>query len=135
MNYDRVAQTAKRLIAKNGRTIQLYKLDGTSADADKPWRAAAGAPKKTSVVTAKAVFAIGNTSIPTESRGLAFDWVDHELLKVSRRVCLIAAQGVPILDDYKVMIDGNSKKEWSIIWGQCLQPGDKRLLYCFGFKE
>ena len=135
MNYEKIALTAKRLINKNGRSIQLYKLDGSSADPTKPWRGAVGAPKKIAPVSVKAVFAIGNTSIPTESRGLAFDWVDHELLKVSRHVCLVAAEGVPILDDYKPMIEVNSTKEWNVIWGQCLQPGDKRLLYCFGFKE
>ena len=109
MNYEKIALTAKRLINKNGRSIQLYKLDGSSADQTKPWRGAAGAPKKIAPVSVKAVFAIGNTSIPTESRGLAFDWVDHELLKVSRHVCLVAAEGVPILDDYNLMIEVNSK--------------------------
>lgn len=133
MNYVRLALLAKRLIDANGRDISLFKLDATAANALKPWRGP-GVQTTSDQVTTRAVFAIGNTSIPTESRGLAFDWVDKELLKVTRHVCLVAASGLPDLTEYKVINDGDAKN-WNILWGQCLQPGTERLLYVFGIKE
>lgn len=132
MNYFRLAQTTKRLIYKNGRDITLSKLDAAVADVDKPWRGAAEHQLIDTIPT-KAVFAIGNTSIPTESRGLAFDWVDEDLLRTTRHVILVAALDLPNLEDYKMMTDAG--KQWAILWGQCLQPGDTRILYVFGLKE
>lgn len=135
MDYNRAAANAQRLIRKNGRSVTLSMLSGVAADPAKPWRGA-GVPTDTDPITESAVFAIGNTSIPTESRGLAFDWVDSELLKTTRHVCLVPALGLPILDNYKIIIDHeNNNGRWSIIWGQCLQPGGVRILYCFGLKE
>lgn len=133
MDYNRIAATCKRLIDKNGRSINLFKLSADNADPLKPWRGA-GVQTLIEPVSTKAVFAIGNTAIPTESRGLAFDWVDNDLLRITRHVCLVSAIGLPALEDYKIAKDGNAKN-WDIIWGQCLQPGDTRLLYCFGLKE
>lgn len=133
MNYAKIVLLAKRLIDANGRDISLHKLSATAADPLKPWRGP-GVQTQTDTINAKAVFAIGNTSIPTESRGLAFDWVDMDLLKVTRHVCLVAASGLPDLTDYKIINDG-SAKNWNILWGQCLQPGTDRLLYVFGIKE
>lgn len=135
MDYLNAAKNAQRLIRQNGRQLKLYKLDGAAADPAKPWRGA-GTPTDTSEVIEFGVFAIGNTSIPTESRGLAFDWVDNELLKVTRHVCLLPALDLPILDDYKTILDvDNANARWNIIWGQCLQPGSERILYCFGLKQ
>lgn len=133
MNYAKLALTAKRLIDASGRDIKLFKLDATAANALKPWRGP-GVQTPTDEVDTRAVFAIGNTSIPTKSRGLAFDWVDQDLLKVTRHVCIVAAEGLPDLTDYKIIQDG-SLKNWNILWGQCLQPGVERLLYVFGIKE
>lgn len=134
MDYNKLALTSKRLIDKNGRNITLTKLGAGIADPDKPWRGTQVVTETDPVIT-KGVFAIGNTSIPTESRGLAFDWVDSELLKVTRHVCIVAAEGLPVLDEYKVMHEEGQTKPWNIIWGQCLQPGTKRILYVFGLKE
>lgn len=132
MDYNKLAATTKRLIDAKGRTVQFYKLDSTPVDPLRPW-VGAGTHTPTDVVITKAVFAIGNTSIPTESRGLAFDWVDKDLLRVTRHVVLVPALGLPSLQDYKLVTDLG--KNWGIIWGQLLQPGDVPLMYCFGLKE
>lgn len=134
MNYDRVAATANRLIAANGRPITLYKIDSVVADPSKPWRGAKEQIPQSPVVTIGA-FVIGNTSIPTESRGLAFDWVDQELLKQTRHVCIVPAIGLPPLEEYRLLKDGDQQGYQSLLWGQCLQPGRVRLLYVFGVKE
>lgn len=135
MDFKKAAANAQRLIRKNGRSITLYKLSGGPADATKPWRGA-GTPTDIAPVKEFGVFAIGNTSIPTESRGLAYDWVDSELLKTARHVCLVPALGLPIMDDYKIIIDHtNNNGRWNIIWGQCLQPATDRIMYVFGLKE
>jgi len=134
MDYAKLAKTSKRLIDKNGRAVFMYKLSGTVADATKPWRGA-GQPTLIAEVSTMAVFAIGNTAIPTESRGMAFDWVDQDLLRVTRHVVMTSAIGLPVLEDYKMLREAGTTKNWNIIWGQCLQPGTERLLYVFGLKE
>lgn len=135
MDFLRAAKNAQRLIRKNGRRVTLYKFDGGPADPGKPWRGA-GVPTDIEPVTDSAVFAIGNTAIPTESRGLAFDWVDNELLKTTRHVFLFPALDLPPLEEYKTMIDiDNGNTRWNIIWGQCLQPADQRIMYVFGLQQ
>lgn len=135
MDYAKIQKNVSVKIQKYGRKLQLYKLSDAVSDPLKPWRGT-GAPTDTSRVDTYGAFVIGNTSIPTESRGLAFDWVDEELLKISRHVCLVPAYQLPILDDYKTIVDPvNENGRWNIIWGQCLQPGPLRLMYCFGLKQ
>ena len=131
-DYVKLAATTKRLIAQTGRDITFAKLSSAIANPAKPWEGHGDHTITDSVVT-KGVFTIGNTSIPTESRGLAFDWVDRELLRVTRHVVLVAALDLPSLLDYKVMLDAGVT--WGIIWGQLLQPGPIPLMYVFGLKE
>jgi hypothetical protein len=135
MDFNRAAQNAQRLIRKNGRPLILYKLGGGPADPLKPWRGAA-TQLDIEPVNEYGSFVIGNTAIPTESRGLAYDWVDDELLRTTRHVFLLPALGLPPMDDYKTVIDvQNDNTRWNIIWGQCLQPAEQRIMYCFGLKQ
>lgn len=134
-NYQRIAQTAKRLIDLYGRPLKFYKLSDATSDPQKPWHGPSGGPVKTDEVNINGCFVIGNTSIPTESRGLAFDWVDKGLLAVTRHVVMTPAFGFPDLRNHKLMVDSEDSKEWKIIWGQCMQPGPTKLLYVFGLKE
>lgn len=132
INYVEMADTCKRMIDENGREITLSKTSAVPPDAAKPWRGPS-AQVKTNQVSAKGVFAIPNTSIPTESRGLGFDWVDAELLKRARRVVIVAAQGLPDLESYNILTDGS--EDFVLIWGQCLQPGSTKLFYVFGLAQ
>ncbi len=133
-DYVEMAEIVEELINETGRSITLYKISGTAADATKPWRGTGTpGPTKTDGVVTKGVFVIPATSIPTESRGLAFDWVDQALLRRTKHVCLTPARGLAVLDTHKIITD--SSVDWKIIWGQCLQPGATRLLYIFGVEE
>jgi hypothetical protein len=131
-DYVKLAATSQRLIAKTGRIITFAKIANNVGNVLKPWEGS-GAHTLTDQVSTHGVFTIGNTSIPTESRGLAFDWVDQELLRVTRHVVIVAAKDIPSLIEHKVMLDGGTT--WSIIWGQLLQPGPIPLIYVFGLKE
>jgi hypothetical protein len=134
MNYEKIAETTRRLVSKNGRPVTLYKVSDVVADPTKPWRGA-GEQDLIEPVNTMGAFVIGNTAIPTESRGLAFDWVDAELLKSTRKVCIVAAIDLPDLEEYRMVRDGDSLQIENILWGQCLKPGDVRILYVFGIKE
>jgi hypothetical protein len=129
--YIEMAADCKEMIDESGREVTFYKLDGTPTDASKPWRGTQPRAKIAPQVV-QAVFVVPNTSIPTESRGLAFDWIDQELLKRARHVCIIAAQGLPDMEGYNVV---TAERDYAIIWGQCLQPGSTRLLYVFGLAQ
>lgn len=131
VDYVKLAKTCQRLINKNGRAIRLQKLAVTE-NVTEPWKSAIATDPLAEVIC-KGVFVVPQTSIPTESRGLAFDWVDQDLLKTSRHVVMVAALGLPDLDAYQFVTD--SGKDWKITWGQCLQPSGERLLYVFGLKQ
>lgn len=128
-DYSEGAALALELCTEFGRDLKFYKLSNTPADPLKPGRGP-GAPVRTNEVSSVGAFVIPNTSIPTESRGLAFDWIDQDLLRRVREVCLVPASGLPDLDDYKLILDGG--EYWKIIWGQCFKPGPTRLFYVFG---
>lgn len=133
MDYDAIAQIAKDQILDKGRAISLYKLSGDPpANVLKPWRGK-GVQTKGTPVNTYGVFAVPNTSIPTESRGLGFDWVDQDLLKRARHVCIVPAVGNPDLEGFHICSDG--ARDFTIIWGQCLQPGTVKLIYVFGLAE
>lgn len=133
MDYDAIAQIALDQIKDKGRAVSLYKLIGDPpADNAKPWRGK-GVQTKSAPVNTFGVFAVPNTSIPTESRGLGFDWIDEDLLKRARHVCIVPASGNPDLVDYHILSDGG--REFTVIWGQRLQPGPVPIMYVFGLAE
>ncbi len=133
-DYAEMAELVTELVLETGRSITLYKLSATPADSDKPWRGTgSGGPTRTDSVTTTGVFVIPNTSIPTESRGLAFDWVDKDLLAQVRHVCLVPAQGLANLENHKLIVDDS--EQWKILWGQCFKPGPVRLFYVFGVAQ
>lgn len=132
MDYAAMAATAKKLIIENGREITITKLSSEPPNPLKPWRGPS-VPVKIGHVSTYGVFAVPNTSIPTESRGLAFDWIDDELLKRARHVVIVPALDIPILDDYNIITDAG--EDFTVIWGQCLQPGSTRIFYVFGLAQ
>lgn len=132
MDYAKFAVLADKQIRDKGRAISLFKLSGVPADNAKPWRGA-GTQTKTGQIDTFGLFVIPNTSIPTESRGLGLDWIDQDLLKRTRRVCLVPALGLADLEPYSLLSDGG--REYVLIWGQCFKPGDTRIFYVFGLAE
>lgn len=132
MNYERMAQTCLRLIDKNGRMVRFSRLTSVD-DADMPWNK--DGPQIAETVTAKGVFIVANTSIPTVSRGLGLDWISEDLLKKARSVVMLAAKGVPDLSNFHIVRELNSERQNEIIWGQALQPADVKLMYILGLRE
>jgi hypothetical protein len=131
VNYDKIAQMVKRQITDKGRGIVLSKL-ATAPDANKPWRGPS-TPFKVEQFSTFGLFAVPNTSIPTESRGLGLDWIDQDLLSRSRRVVIVAALDAPDLEQHKVLTLGS--EDLVLIWGQCFQPGSVKLFYVFGLAQ
>jgi hypothetical protein len=133
MDYNRFVDITDQKIRETGRAVTLYKLDNTPVDSTKPWRGPASTPAKIASYSTFGLFMIPHTSIPTESRGLAMDWIDVDLLKRSKRVCLIPAKGAPDLQPYSLLSDGGS--DFVLIWGQAFKPGPTLIFYVFGLAE
>lgn len=136
INYERMARTTKRLIEGNGRRIEVLRTatQVSPANSATPWKGAGSQGSATPIVErhfVNALFAVPATSIPTESRGLAYDWVAKDLLLKARHVFLVAALGNPDLKMMNQYIDTDGSRQ-EIIWGQLLKPGTVPLLYCFG---
>lgn len=124
MNYDKLAATARRLIAKTGRGVTLLQLSSEAVDPDKPWKG----PGKPTVEKEKDIIA---TFVPASS-GLGRDLVDEELLKRADQVALIAPTDED-LEAYTSIRDNNV--EWKIEWMQVLKPAEQVLLYIAGMKR
>lgn len=125
MNYEKLANTAIRLITKTGRSVVMQKLSAEAANSEQPWKGA-GTP---TVVETEDVIA---TFVPAGSGGLGLEFVDEELLKRAEQVALIA----PVkdgLNEFHVVLD--SAVRWKIEWAQVLKPADKILLYVVGVKR
>lgn len=125
MNYDRIAQTAQRLVAKNGRSITLVKLNATSADPDKPWRGAEdprGDDAEELVVPA--VF-VGPTA-------LGFAATSQDLFKGCSQICIVATTADLI--GFNEVLDADGKR-WKIAHIEKLKPAQTTLLYYIGVKR
>jgi hypothetical protein len=131
-DYAEDAQFALEMIEEYGRPVVISKLSAEDADNTKPWRGA-GAETPIASLSTTAAFIIPNTSIPTESRGLALDWIDEEQLRRVREVCIVPAAGMPDLKDYSLITDDSTV--YKIVWGQAFRPGPTRIFYVFGLVE
>lgn len=125
MNYDKLAQTAVRLIAKTGRSVTLQKLDATPEDSNKPWKG----PATPTVADSADLIA---TFVPAGGGGLGLDFIDDELLKRAEQVALIAPSEKDV-SEFHAVLDGSSR--WKIEWVQVLKPAEKVLLYIVGVKR
>lgn len=124
MDFNRAVALAQRLINKNGRTVDLLKLDATAADADKPWKGA-GTPTTADTYTGKGVF------LPVSSlQELGKYLVDEELLKKCDQVAMMAGGAGKDLTTFHQFVDGSVK--WRIEWARELKPADITVLYAFG---
>jgi hypothetical protein len=120
------------MIEEYGRPIVIQQLSTDDADPEKPWRGP-GTSTVIASLSTTGTFIIPNTSIPTESRGLALDWIDEEQLRRVREVCIVPAAGMPDLIDYSLIVDDTTV--YRIVWGQAFRPGPTRIFYVFGLAE
>lgn len=128
--HDKFANTAQRLIAKHGRSMQVRKLSRTSADPTKPWRG----PDPT---------APDGYEFDVAATGVVIDWTEQELdedqtRRGSKRL-LIAAKphvtGTPAVD---LMQADNLLDEggvYSLSKANCLKPGTTTIMYDFQVRQ
>jgi hypothetical protein len=126
MDYVRAAALVTRLINKNGRTVDILKLDDTPLDSNKPWKGK-GTPTVAVSTTVKGVF------VPAfNSENLGLDFINDELLKTASEVLLVGPNDVDFTT-YHMVLDNFI--QWNIEFIQTLRPADDILLYAIGVKR
>lgn len=119
-------QTAKRLIAKHGREIELLgMLPSVPSDPDKPWEG--GGAKEGVLATLKACF------VPFQGSGFGDTVETSNMFSADVQVCMCAPD--LDLDTNKItkIRDGGVVK--AIEWKQVLKPADVRVLLGMGIKH
>lgn len=113
---------AKRLIAKNGRSVTFKQINRTATDTTKPWRGNTSNFSATTI-TAMAVF------VDPQDMGYRTDNTDSATR--AEKLALVAADVE--IDDYDIIEDGSIN--WSIIGMRILQPGETKYLYTVELKR
>ena len=127
-DHSKFLALARRLIAREGRSVTFGKLATTSADADRPWkgpaRIAGLPPPLTNEVTTIAVF------LP-DGAGFGKMIEDNDLFKNAEQMVLVAppASGED-LSGYNVVVDGSVR--WKIDVIKELKPADLTVLFAMG---
>lgn len=122
-DFVKLAMTATRLIAANGRDVTFIKLDATPTNPAQPWRGNAD-PRvgPAGSITVRAV----NVS----DGGLGMRADDNELLKRSEKQFIVAGSAGAALETYNEILDGTAR--WRILFVDVLEPAGTRLLYFVG---
>lgn len=131
-DYQKLAQTAKRLIDKSGRSITINRLDRSPADSAKPWRGELD-PRATGKIE-RSLTTIGIFVHPdslrdqTMTRPFGFSAIDEELIKRFNQIVLVSGAGTSFenLEDFDEVTDGTSS--WKIELVVRLQPGDVNIM-------
>lgn len=115
-NYPKLAQTAKRLIEKNGREVTLRREGTAPSDPAKPWRGGAATVEE---VTLRAVildYSIEESTSDHVKRGDKRAYVAQE-----------SATGVNLLE-FNRLVESNGET-WNIVRAEQLVPADVSLMY------
>ena len=130
VDYVRMAQTASRLIANNGRAIQFFKFNEIPNDSNQPWKGPAISGEPTLKLTG--VFVPPNTvrefGLSALGEGTRFE----DLITFSQQV-IIVAQGENDLQKYTTVIDRDER--WGIVGLQVLRPGNTTVLGFVGVRR
>lgn len=130
-DHSKFLALARRLIAKEGRSVTFGKLATTSADAARPWkgpaRTAGLSPPLTNEVTTIAVFLPGGGGFSGYS-DFGKLITDNDLFKNAEQLLLVAppASGGD-LSGYNVVVDGSVR--WKIDAIKELKPADLTVLF------
>lgn len=118
MNYDKLQQTALRLISKNGRDITLKKLK--VIDNDVVW---GGEADKWDSFTqsGKAVFVMNSSK-------LGKTIISDELLAQCQQICIL--QPMASITQFDHITDNSV--DWKIKWIHELTPANLNMLYIVG---
>lgn len=130
--FDNFITLAKRLIAKNGRDVNLLQETATIPDSTKPWRVATSTAVDP-LNGVKAVFLeyseylLGQQKDPDSSD----QGTERDTIKRGDKVCLIASDDEQIqkadIRHYDRIEDGG--ETWVIVNMKPLQPGEQIIMY------
>lgn len=128
VDYVKLAATAERLVAKNGREITLVRKSETPTDPTKPWK---GPQAGETLLPLRAVFVPPNTvrQFGITSLGQGTEFVD--LLAFSEQIAIVF-QGQNDVREYTTLRDG---VDWNILGIQVLKPADINLLAFIGVRR
>ena len=119
-------QTAKRLIAKHGRTIELLgMIPGTAPDPTKPWEG--GGSTEGVLATLKACF------VPFQGSGFGESVETGNMFSADVQVCMCAPEQDLDVEKITKIRDGGVVK--AIEWKEVLKPSDVRVLIGMGIKH
>lgn len=129
VNYVKLADTANRLITKNGRDAVFETTDKTPSDPAQPWKGSNVAPTPT---TFKVVMVPPNTVRQFGLTALGQGTEYKDLIKFSEQI-LILFPGTNDMRSYAHVQDGGVR--WTVIGVQLLQPADTQLLAFVGVRR
>lgn len=126
VDFVRLANTAKRLIDANGRTITVNQKQTTSADTDKPWREATGGNANTFTV-----IGVEASSRSTNTAAKRTSFIEGAILREEQSAFIVNAldAGDRDLSVYDELVDGNDV--YSIDAIDSLKPGPIVVIYEF----
>lgn len=133
VDYVRLSKTVDKLIKKNGRVINLLKIDQTPADVDKPWNGPADSPSPYTKLELSGVF-VPPTSVREFGLPALGDGTDFNDLVLSSQQVVIVYPGENNLKDY-ISLEDTDGKVWGITGIQILKPGNTTMLGFIGVKR
>ena len=129
--YASKVATAKRLINKRGRSIELIRLDESAANTSRPWKGPPSTPSETTLPL-KGVFVPPNTVRQFGLSALGLGTQLEDMISMSDQVIIVAQGEVDLRIFTEVLDDG---MRWGIFASQILKPGDVTLLGFLGVRR
>ena len=125
-NYAKLAETAKRLIEKNGRAVILRKRSEVPTDPDKPWRASEPGMSDSNIAQVECIAVFTNVEFEDE------DETDERRDSQGALVAAKSADGVD-LKAFDEVHDGT--EVWEIDRVDLIYPGSTKLLWKMRLKR
>ena len=137
----KLAATAKRLIEKNGRAVDLFKTNRTPANPAQPWRGVSGAPTvpEGGVTIPSVIMAFVPAEANDEGFGKMINDGDGSLSVAFDQIGLLATDSLPTgittldVEQADAMRDGVDI--WKIVKRGHLKPGDTSMIFALGLER
>lgn len=124
MNYARLAATAARLVAANGRLVTLVKLNTTPANPAAPWEGPADPRAGATSAQHHAVFVEPDSLIR-----LGESFKTKDFIKNSHKIAIVGTSAD--LEGFEEILDDDGKR-WRILGMEKLRPATITLAYFIG---
>lgn len=129
VNYVKLAETAQRLVKKNGREVTFIRFNTAPTVSDAPWR---GNEQPRQAPTAQKVFSAVFVGPSAAMSLLGNKSTVADLFMSCEQVCIVAT--TDDLKDYNEVMDSDGRR-WKIVVQEKLAPGPVTLLYYVGVKR